>query len=116
MKEIRFLPTHEWYCVTCGKIGISDYAQNELGDIVFVELPSVGDKIEKGQPFANVESVKAVSEIFAPVSGTVVEVNEELSDNPALINEDAFSAWFVKVEGVSGEEALLSKDDYEATL
>lgn len=116
MRELKFAETHEWYCVTCGKVGISDHAQKELGDIVFVELPEVGDAIKQGEPFANVESVKAVSEIFAPVSGTVAAVNEAVVDDPSLINSDAYSAWLIKVENAEGAEKLLSQSDYEAAL
>lgn len=114
MKELRFLPSHEWFCTGCGKIGISDFAQKELGDIVFVELPEVGDKVVKGQAFANVESVKAVSEVYSPVSGTITEINGEIADNPALINSDAFSAWFIKVSDAEGFETLLSQAEYNA--
>lgn len=116
MKDLYFLPSHEWYNKKEATVGISDYAQKELGDIVFVELPEVGDKVEKGKPFANVESVKAVSEIFSPVNGEVVEINEEILDNPALINDDAFAMWMIKVADVSGEEGLLNSDEYENTI
>ncbi|MFW5779850.1 MAG: glycine cleavage system protein GcvH [Bacillota bacterium] len=115
MKDFYFLPTHEWFNKQESTIGLSESAQKELGDIVFVELPEVGDKIEKGQPFANVESVKAVSEVYAPVSGEIVEINEEILDNPEKINQDAFSSWLVKVSKAEGVEELMSYDDYIKT-
>ena len=87
-----------------GTVGITDYAQNSLGDIVFVDLPKVGDAIEAGKSFGSVESVKAVSDLFAPVSGTVTAVNEELKDAPEKINSDANTTWMLKVE-LSGCEA-----------
>ena len=116
MKDLVFLPTHEWFNKKDNTIGISDFAQKELGDIVFVELPEVGDILEKGQSFANVESVKAVSEIYAPVSGEVVEVNEELLDSPELINQDAFAAWLIKVSDPEVMADLLSYEDYIKTI
>ena len=112
MKDFYFLPSHEWFNSKDSTIGISYFAQKELGDIVFVELPEVGDTVEKGQPFANVESVKAVSEIYSPVSGEVIEVNEDILDNPDIINENAFSAWFIKVADAQGIEELLTYEDY----
>ncbi|BDE97591.1 glycine cleavage system protein GcvH [Raoultibacter timonensis] len=98
-----YTETHEWVAVDGenATIGLTDYAQKELGDLVFVGLPEVGDELVGGEPFADVESVKAVSEVISPVDGTVVEVNEELLDNPALINESAWDAWLVRVEPAS---------------
>jgi glycine cleavage system H protein len=98
-----------------GKVGITDYAQNTLGDIVFVDLPKVGATIEKGKVFGSVESVKAVSDLFSPVSGTVVEVNEELATAPEKINTDAHGAWMLKVKitDPSQLDGLLSAEDYE---
>ncbi|HHT83895.1 MAG: glycine cleavage system protein GcvH [Christensenellales bacterium] len=117
MQNLFFLPSHEWYDNDSGKVGISDYAQKELGDIVFVELPEVGDTLEKGEAFANVESVKAVSEIYSPVSGIVAEINEEILDNPALINEDAYNGgWLIRVKEAQGTEDLLTYEQYAATL
>eukprot|EP00538_Stauroneis_constricta_P012131 CAMPEP_0119549284 /NCGR_PEP_ID=MMETSP1352-20130426/3030_1 /TAXON_ID=265584 /ORGANISM="Stauroneis constricta, Strain CCMP1120" /LENGTH=156 /DNA_ID=CAMNT_0007594811 /DNA_START=63 /DNA_END=533 /DNA_ORIENTATION=- len=96
-----FTPAHE-YCKVDGKIatcGITDFAQSALGDIVFVDLPEVGDEFDKGDSFGSVESVKAASDVYAPVSGTVVEINESLSDDFGLVNSNAEdSAWFIKVE------------------
>ena len=113
-EELMYSKTHEWVkkeddlCI----IGITDYAQDALGDIVFANLPSVGDEVKAGQAFGDVESVKAVSDIYSPVSGKVVEINEELLDNPALINEDSYNAWLIKVNEVSDEEELLNAQDY----
>ena len=112
MSKRKFLKSHEWFCEECGKVGISDFAQHELGDIVFVELPEVGQTVEAGKAFGNVESVKAVSEIFSPVTGTVVEVNEELQSAPELINKDAFAAWMIKVEVTAQSNDLISEEDY----
>lgn len=100
-KEYRYSEEHEWVKVEGEKIriGITDFAQSELGDIVFVELPEVGDEIEADEPFGSVESVKTVSELYAPVSGKVVEVNEELEDSPELVNESPYEkAWMIIVE------------------
>lgn len=95
-----YTETHEWVVVDGERatIGLTDFAQQELGDLVFVNLPEVGDELVGGEPFADVESVKAVSEVISPVDGTVVEVNEDLLDNPALINESAWDTWLVRVE------------------
>jgi glycine cleavage system H protein len=109
---------HEWIDVDGkqGKVGITDYAQNSLGDIVFVDLPKIGSTIEKGKTFGSVESVKAVSDLYAPVTGTVVEVNEELATAPEKINTDAHTSWILKVEISDPSQlgALLSGDAYEA--
>lgn len=115
-KELKYSKSHEWVreegdVVT---IGLSDFAQSELGDLVFVNLPEEGDEVESGETFADVESVKAVSDVYSPVTGEVVEINEELMDNPALINEAPYDAWFVKVKNVTDTEELLSAEDYEA--
>jgi glycine cleavage system H protein len=111
----RYTREHEWIEVGAGKIGITDYAQNTLGDIVFVDLPKVGSTIEKGKTFGSVESVKAVSDLYSPVTGTVVEVNEELGTAPEKINADAHSAWILKVELADPSEIdqLLKAADYE---
>jgi glycine cleavage system H protein len=114
-EELRYARTHEWVREEDGLcvIGLTDFAQDALGDIVFVNLPEVGDELKAEQTFADVESVKAVSDVYAPVSGTVTEVNEEVVDNPALINEDPYGAWLVKVENVSGGEDLLDAAGYQ---
>jgi glycine cleavage system H protein len=112
--NLKYAKTHEWVDVTGGtaKIGISDFAQSELGDLVFVELPEVGTEVACGKAFANVESVKAVSEIYSPVCGKVIAVNEELMDSPELINEKPYDAWFVEVEVKCVSDKLLDADGY----
>jgi glycine cleavage system H protein len=111
----RYTREHEWIEAGAGKVGITDYAQNTLGDIVFVDLPKVGSTIEKGKVFGSVESVKAVSDLYSPVTGTVIEVNEELATAPEKINTDAHGAWMLKVKitDPSQLDGLLSADDYE---
>lgn len=113
---VLYSKSHEWVKEEDGAfvIGLTDYAQSELGDLVFVNLPEEGDEIMVGEPFADVESVKAVSDVYAPVSGVVSEVNEELLDAPERINESPYEAWFVKVKDVSDKEELLSAKEYEA--
>jgi glycine cleavage system H protein len=117
-KDLRYSEDHEWVKVEGGKarIGITYFAQSELGDIVFVELPEVGDTLTINEPFGSVESVKTVSELYAPVSGTVVEINEELGDNPEFVNESPYEkAWMVVVElsDASQAEKLLTAEQYE---
>lgn len=117
-KELRYSEEHEWVKVDGNKayIGITDFAQDELGDIVFVELPEVGDEIESDEPFGSVESVKTVSELYAPLSGKVVEINEDLEDNPEYVNESPYDkAWMVVVElSDAGEvDKLMTAEDYE---
>ena len=114
-ESYRYTREHEWIEVGAGKVGITDYAQSTLGDIVFVDLPKVGATIEKGKVFGSVESVKAVSDLYSPVTGTVLEVNEELATAPEKINTDAHSAWMLKVKiaDPSQVDALLSAEDYE---
>ncbi len=113
-EEFKYSKTHEWVKEEDGVyvVGISDYAQDSLGDIVFVNLPEEGDSVTKGESFADVESVKAVSDVYAPVSGTIVAVNEELLDDPAKVNEDAFAAWMIKVADVTECDDLLDAADY----
>ncbi|WP_374717878.1 glycine cleavage system protein GcvH [Neobacillus sp.] len=120
-KELRYSKEHEWVKVEDGKIriGITDFAQSELGDIVFVELPEVGDEVTVNEPFGSVESVKTVSELYAPVSGKVVEINEELSDSPEFVNESPYEkAWMIVVEpSNSGElDELLTAEQYEEMI
>jgi glycine cleavage system H protein len=95
-------------------IGLTDYAQSELGDLVFVNLPEEDDEVTVGEAFADVESVKAVSDVFSPVSGVVSEINEELLDAPESINEAPYDAWFVKVKDITEKEELLSAEEYKA--
>jgi glycine cleavage system H protein len=112
----KYAKSHEWLAVdgATATIGITDYAQGSLGDIVFVELPKVGEEIAAGETFGSVESVKAVSDLYSPVSGTVTEINEALNDAPDTINSAANETWIIKL-AVTGAEAdgLLSAADYE---
>ncbi|WP_188454038.1 glycine cleavage system protein GcvH [Virgibacillus oceani] len=117
-KDLLYSEEHEWVKKEGDKvrIGITDFAQSELGDIVFVELPEVGDDIEADEPFGSVESVKTVSELYAPISGKVVEVNEELEDSPEFVNESPYeNAWMIVVEPSNDSEfdELLSAEKYE---
>jgi len=115
--EYKYTKEHEWIKIdgTTGTIGITDHAQNSLGDIVFVELPKVGAEITAGQTFGSVESVKAVSDLYAPVSGTVTEINEALNTSPEQVNADAHGAWMINVTLKNPAEAngLMSAADYE---
>jgi glycine cleavage system H protein len=115
----KYVATHEWVEeVEDGVyvVGLTDYAQKELGDIVFVNLPEVGDSFSCGDSFSDVESVKAVSDIYAPMSGTVCEVNVVLLDEPAKINEDAENTWLVKFNNVEEMVELMDKSEYLASL
>jgi glycine cleavage system H protein len=121
LKDLRYSEEHVWAKLEGDKvrIGITDHAQDELGDIVFVELPEEGDKIEADDSFGSVESVKTVSELYAPISGTVVEVNEDLDDSPELVNESPYeNAWMVLVTPNDPEdiEKLMTAEEYEAML
>ena len=113
-KELKYTRDDEWlaYEGDIAVIGISDYAQHELGDLVFVNLPEVGDEVVGGEAFGDVESVKAVADVMSPVTGIVEEINEDLLDDAALINEDAYAAWFIKVKEVSATDELLTADEY----
>ena len=108
--------SHEWVKMEdeTAVIGISDYAQDALGDVVFVNLPGEGDEVAMGEAFGDVESVKAVSDLISPVSGTVSAVNEELLDAPENLNKDPYGSWILKVENPTDTEELLSAADYEA--
>jgi glycine cleavage system H protein len=117
-KELRYSEEHEWVKVEGERVrvGITDFAQHELGDIVFVELPEVGDEVTANEPFGSVESVKTVSELYAPVSGKVVEINEELNDNPEFVNESPYEkAWMIVIELSNSSELdeLLTAEQYE---
>jgi glycine cleavage system H protein len=117
-KELRYSEEHEWVKVEGEKvrIGITDFAQSELGDIVFVELPEVGDEIKADEPFGSVESVKTVSELYAPISGKVVEINEDLDDSPEFVNESPYEkAWMIVIEpaNVADVENLMTAEQYE---
>ncbi len=119
MSEIKFSAEHEWIQDNGDGtvlIGITDFAQQQLGDLVFVELPEVGDEITKGEEISVIESVKAASDLYAPVDGTIVEVNGSLDDEPELINEDAMANWIIKVElsDPSDLDDLLDEAAYQA--
>ncbi len=118
-KELKYSRTHEWVRFQEDRtayIGITDYAQDQLGDLVFVNLPSAGDDLKAGEPFADVESVKAVSDVNAPVSGTVREVNEALADAPERMNEAPYDAWFGLAENVTDTDGLMTAEEYEAFI
>ncbi|MFB7638966.1 glycine cleavage system protein GcvH [Peribacillus butanolivorans] len=120
-KELRYTKEHEWVKTEDGtvRIGITAFAQSELGDIVFVELPEIGAELKADEPFGSVESVKTVSELYAPISGKVVEVNEELNDNPEFVNESPFEkAWMIVIEpsNFSDVENLMSAEEYDSLI
>lgn len=107
IEGLRYAESHEWVKIEGGiaTVGITDYAQSQLGNIVYVDMPEVDDEVSKGEEFGAVESVKAASDLYSPVSGKVVEINEALEDQPELINQDAFENWIMKVE-VSDESEV----------
>jgi len=120
-ENVRYAESHEWVKATgeTAKLGITDYAQDQLGDIVFVELPDVGESFEKGAEFGTVESVKAVSELYMPVSGEIVAINDALEDAPELVNNTPFSdGWMIEIrlDNSSELDALLDQDAYLSTL
>ena len=114
--ELSYSKSHEWVKMDgdTAIIGISDFAQDALGDVVFVNLPAEGDDVTAAEAFGDVESVKAVSDIYSPVTGVVAEINEALLDAPETVNGAPYDAWFIKVKDVSEEEELLDADAYEA--
>ncbi len=118
--DLFYTKEHEWAKADGDLIlvGISDYAQDQLGDIVFVEMPEVGDSFNGGDEFGTLESVKAVSELYIPISGEIAEVNEELEDTPELINQDPYGGWIIKVKPENMEELqeLLDRDSYLKVL
>ena len=113
--ELKYTKSHEWVKEEDGLyvVGLTDFAQDALGDIVFINMPEEGDDVASGESFADVESVKAVSDVFSPVSGTVAEVNEGLIDEPALINQEPYEQWLIKVKDVSDTEELMDATAYE---
>jgi glycine cleavage system H protein len=116
--ELQYTKTHEWVRLEddLATVGITDHAQDELGDVVFVELPETGASFDAGHTFGTIESVKAVSDLYAPVGGDVVEVNESLNDSPEKVNEDPYGdGWIIKLRS-SGEGNLLSAEEYEQLL
>ena len=114
--ELKYSKSHEWLKEEDGVsvIGISDFAQDALGDLVFVNLPQVGDSVSAGEAFGDVESVKAVSDLICPVSGTVCAINEELLDSPEMLNSDPYGAWIIKVNEITATEELIDAAAYEA--
>ena len=114
--ELKYSKSHEWLKTEDGiaVIGISDFAQDALGDVVFINLPAVGDTVTAGESFGDVESVKAVSDLISPVTGVVCAVNEELEDSPENLNSDCYGAWIIKVENVTETEEMLDAAAYEA--
>ena len=111
-KEISYHPEHMWYRGTDGVCGITYYAQHQLGEVMFLDMPAVGAKVRAGVMFASIESAKIVSDLISPVGGTIVEVNEMLEENPALVNESPYSfGWIVKIEA-QDKESLISAQEY----
>ena len=113
--ELKYSKSHEWVKFLedgTALVGLTDYAQDALGDLVFVNLPEAGDGVNAGEAFADVESVKAVSDVFSPMTGTVAEVNEELLDAPQLLNESPYEAWLIKVDGITGQDELMDAQEY----
>ena len=114
-----YTKSHEWVLFendTTATVGLTDFAQSELGDLVFVNLPQVGDAVTAGQTFADVESVKTVSDVYAPVTGTVEAVNEALLESPQLINENANDAWLARITNITAKEELMDAAAYEALI
>lgn len=118
--DFRYTREHEWIHVNgkSASVGITDHAQDSLGDIVFIELPKVGAKVEKGKVFGSVESVKAVSDLYSPATGTITAINEELTTAPEKINADAHAAWIMKIDLADPSEVdtLLNAQDYETYI
>ena len=114
-RELKYTKDDEWvrFEGDVAFVGITDYAQSELGDLVFVNLPEVDDEVVAGEPFGDVESVKAVADVMSPVTGVVVEINEDLLDDASLINSDPYGSWFIKVGSIAGEEELMTADEYD---
>lgn len=114
--NLQYSKSHEWLKTEDGVtvIGISDFAQDALGDVVFINLPAVGDEVTAGESFGDVESVKAVSDLISPVTGVVCAVNDELEDSPENLNSDPYGAWIIKVEQVTDTEEMLDAAAYEA--
>ena len=117
-KGLLYAKSHEWVKEEGGEfiVGITDYAQLALGDLVFVNLPEEGDEVTVGESFSDVESVKAVSDVVSPLSGVVSAINEEILDSPKNINDSPYDAWFIKVKDVTDKEELLSAEEYEEFL
>lgn len=117
--ELFYTKTHEWVKWlddNTAVIGISDHAQHALGDIVFINLPQVGQSLTVSEPFGDVESVKAVSDIYSPVTGVVSKINESLLDSPEAVNEDAYQSWFIEVTNITDKTELLNSEQYKLSI
>ena len=115
--DLKYTKSHEWVKDlggNCALLGLDDYAQDQLGELVFINLPEVGDEVTAGEAFGDVESVKAVSDVFSGVTGKVAEANAELADSPQKVNEDPFGAWLIKVEDITAYGDLMDAKEYEA--
>ena len=114
--ELKYTKDHEWMKLEgdIAVVGITDFAQDALGDVVFINLPEVGDTVTAGESFGDVESVKAVSVVNSPVTGVIVEINEELNDSPENLNSDPYGSWIIKVENITETEDLMDAAAYEA--
>jgi glycine cleavage system H protein len=120
-KDLMYSKDHEWAKFDNNEVlvGISDFAQSELGDIIFVELPEIGREIEKDEPYGTIEAVKTVTDLLAPVTGKIIEINEEIEDSPEFVNEDCYGkGWFIKIEidNLSEKDKLLNAKDYQAII
>lgn len=113
--DLLYAESHEWFRASDGAVGITDYAQDSMGDLVYIELPQVGDTFKKGDTMVVIESVKATSDIYAPVDGTVNAINEALVDQPELVNQDSYAAWMVKLVGAQ-PEGLMDAAAYEQQI
>ena len=116
-KNLMYTKTHEWVLLNedgTALVGITDYAQDQLGDLVFVNLPEPGDTVTAGESFADVESVKAVSDVLSPVTGEVAEINEILADEPQRMNQEPYESWFIKVREITDRAELMDADAYQA--
>ena len=114
-KDLLYTESHEWVKMDGDKalIGLTDFAQHALGDLVFVNLPEVGDNIVTGNSFADVESVKAVSDVYSPLTATVIRLNEDLLDSPHLINQTPYEAWLIEVGDITAHQELLTAEEYQ---
>ena len=118
-KELSYTKTHEWVKwldETTVLVGITDHAQESLGDIVFINLPEIDQQLTKESAFGDVESVKAVSEVYSPVSGKVTKINEAILDSPEKVNQDPYGSWFMEVSEVNDKTALLTSEEYQSTI
>lgn len=117
-ENLKYLPTHEWVLVegSKAKVGISDYAQHALGDVVYISLPEVGDEVTADESFADVESVKAASEVFSPVTGTVTAINDVLDSDAGLLNQDPYANWIIEVEFTEFSDKLVDAAEYSKLI